>query len=68
MNSEDNVSVGKSNIHRTGVFANRDFVKGDVILEIDDSDIFQTDANSCQSRKFTLMFSSIKIEMKSSRS
>ncbi|MGA8605244.1 MAG: hypothetical protein WB788_09370, partial [Thermoplasmata archaeon] len=32
------VSVGKSKIHGQGVFAQKTFAKGDIILEIDDSD------------------------------
>lgn len=33
----ENVSVGKSEIHGVGVFAERDFDEGEIILEIDDS-------------------------------
>jgi len=34
-----NVAIKKSKIHEKGVFASRDFKKGDLILEIDDSNI-----------------------------
>lgn len=36
---DENVSVRKSKIHGIGVFARKNFRKGDALLEIDDSDI-----------------------------